>query len=157
MTRPGRSQVVIIGGGVVGCSVTYHLARRGVTDVAVVERRRLTHGSTWHAAGLVGQLRTAASLTQLMRTSVRTYAELEARTGYATGWRGVGSLRVAASAARWAELRRMAALGTSFVLEVHLLSAREALPLFPPLYTDGLHGAVLGPSGGYGGTSQLTP
>jgi len=74
MTPPGRSQVVIIGGGVVACSVAYHLALRGVTDVTVVERRRLTHGSTWHAAGLVGQLRTAAGLTQLMRTSVRTYA-----------------------------------------------------------------------------------
>jgi len=156
MTLPGRSQVVIIGGGVVGCSVAYHLALRGVTDVTIVERRRLTHGSTWHAAGLVGQLRTTASLTQLMRTSVRTYAELEASTGYATGWRGVGSLRVAASAARWAELRRMAALGTSFGLEVHLLSAREALQLFPPLNIDGLHGAVWVPSDGYADPSQLT-
>src|SRR5215813_4342059 len=77
---PGRAQVVVIGGGVVGCSVAYHLAQRGVTDVAVIERRKLTHGSTWHAAGLIGQLRGTASLTGLIRASVTAYAGLEGRT-----------------------------------------------------------------------------
>jgi 4-methylaminobutanoate oxidase (formaldehyde-forming) len=148
--------VVVIGGGVVGCSVGYHLAQRGVTDVAVIERRKLTHGSTWHAAGLIGQLRGTASLTGLIRASVAAYAGLEARTGYATGWRAAGSLRVAASEARWAELRRMAALGTSFGLDVSLLSPAEARQLFPPLNDSGLHGAVYLPSDGYADPSQLT-
>lgn len=156
MALPGRAQVVVIGGGVVGCSVAYHLARRGVTDVAVIEQRKLTHGSTWHAAGLIGQLRGTASLTGLIRASVATYAGLEARTGYATGWRAAGSLRVAASEARWAELRRMAALGTSFGLEVSLLSPGDAKELFPLLNDSGLHGAVYLPSDGYADPSQLT-
>lgn len=153
---PGRAQVVVIGGGVVGCSVAYHLAQRGVTDVAVIERRKLTHGSTWHAAGLIGQLRGTASLTGLIRASVAAYAGLEARTGYATGWRAAGSLRVAASEARWAELRRMAALGTGFGLEVSLLSPRDAKELFPLLNDSGLHGAIYLPSDGYADPSQLT-
>jgi sarcosine dehydrogenase len=155
-TLPARAQVIVIGGGVVGCSVAYHLAQRGVTDVAVIERRKLTHGSTWHAAGLIGQLRGTASLTGLIRASVAAYAGLEARAGYATGWRAVGSLRVAASQARWAELRRMAALGTSFGLEIHLLSPAEAKQLFPLLNDYGLHGAVYLPSDGYADPSQLT-
>jgi 4-methylaminobutanoate oxidase (formaldehyde-forming) len=153
---PGRAEVVVIGGGVVGCSVAYHLAQRGVTDVAVIERRRLTHGSTWHAAGLIGQLRGTASLTGLIRASVAAYAGLAARTGYATGWRAAGSLRVAASEARWAELRRMAALGISFGLDVSLLSPAEATELFPLLNDCGLHGAVYLPSDGYADPSQLT-
>lgn len=156
MALPGRSQVVVIGGGVVGCSIAYHLAKRGVTDVTVVERLKLTHGSTWHAAGLVGQLRGTAGLTRLMQDSVRIYTGLEAETGYATGWHGVGSLRVAASAPRWAELRRMAALGTSFGLEVELLTPAAAAAKFPLLATDGLHGAVWVPSDGYADPSQLT-
>jgi sarcosine dehydrogenase len=156
MALPGRAQVVVIGGGVVGCSVAYHLAQRGVTDVAVIEQRKLTHGSTWHAAGLIGQLRGTASLTGLIRASVATYAGLEARTGYATGWRAAGSLRVAASEARWSELRRMAALGTSFGLEVSLLSPGDAKELFPLLNDSGLHGAVYLPSDGYADPSQLT-
>lgn len=153
---PGRAEVVVIGGGVVGCSVAYHLAQRGITDVAVIEQRKLTHGSTWHAAGLIGQLRGTASLTGLIRASVATYAGLEARTGYATGWRAAGSLRVAASEARWAELRRMAALGASFGLEVSLLSPGDAKELFPLLNDAGLHGAVYLPSDGYADPSQLT-
>ena len=156
MALPGRAQVVVIGGGVVGCSVAYHLAQRGLTDVVVLERRKLTHGSTWHAAGLIGQLRGTASLTGLIRASVAAYAGLEAKTGYATGWRQAGSLRVAASAARWAELRRMAAVGTSFGLEVSLLSPAEARDLFPLLNDSGLHGAVYVPSDGYADPSQLT-
>src|SRR6266700_4865484 len=155
-TQPGGAQVVVIGGGVVGCSVAYHLAQRGVTDVAVIERRKLTHGSTWHAAGLIGQLRGSAGLTGLIRASVAAYAGLEARTGYATGWRAAGSLRVAASEARWAELRRMAALGTSFGLDVSLLSPAEARELFPLLNDSGLHGAVYLPADGYADPSQLT-
>ena len=109
MDLPARSEIVIIGGGVVGCSIAYQLARRGKTDVTVLERRRLTEGSTWHAAGLVGQLRASGSLTRLMRQSTATYESLERETGYPAGWRRAGSIRVAASDDRWTELRRLAA------------------------------------------------
>jgi sarcosine dehydrogenase len=156
MTLPGRCQVVVIGGGVVGCSIAYHLAQRGLTDVTVVERKGLTHGSTWHAAGLVGQLRSSSNLTQLMRKSVQTYQSLEAKTGYPTGWRGVGSIRVAASADRWEELKRIATTGKSFGFDVHLISAAQASELFPLLSTDGVHGATWVPSDGYADPSQLT-
>ncbi len=118
MDLPGRSRVVIIGGGVIGASIAYHLAQRGISDVVVLERRQLTEGSTWHAAGLVGQLRSSSSLTQLMQKSVETYRGLEAITGYATGWREVGSVRVAASADRWEELKRIATTGKSFGFDV---------------------------------------
>lgn len=153
---PERSQVVIIGGGVVGCSIAYHLAERGLRDVVVLERKQLTNGSTWHAAGLVGQLRTSSSLTQLMQQSVRTYEMLEKETGYATGWRGVGSLRIASSADRWEEVRRLATTGRSFGFEVQLVSASEAKELFPLLNTDGVYGASWIPSDGYVDPSQLT-
>ena len=123
MDLPGRSEIVIIGGGVIGCSIAYQLARRGKTDVTVLERRRLTEGSTWHAAGLVGQLRSSSNLTRLMRSSTATYESLERETGYPTGWRPVGSIRVAASDARWAELRRLATAARSFGFEVELISA----------------------------------
>jgi sarcosine dehydrogenase len=156
MPLPDRCQVVVIGGGVVGCSIAYHLAQRGVTDVLVVERRRLTEGSTWHAAGLVGQLRSSSNLTQLMRSSVRTYQNLEAATGYPTGWHGVGSLRLASSADRWAELKRIATTGRSFGFEVELVTARQAQDLFPLIELDGVHGATWVPSDGYADPSQLT-
>jgi sarcosine dehydrogenase len=153
---PDRSRVVVIGGGVVGVSIAYHLAQRGVSDVTVLERRQLTHGSTWHAAGLVGQLRSSSSLTQLMQKSVETYQTLEAVTGYPTGWHGVGSVRVASSADRWQELKRIATTGKSFGFEVALISAAEAGDLFPLLNPDGVLGATWVPSDGYVDPSQLT-
>ena len=156
MTLPDRSRVVIIGGGVVGCSIAYHLALRGVTDVVLVERKQLTNGSTWHAAGLVGQLRSSSNLTQLMRKSVETYQTLEEQTGYATGWRGVGSIRVACSADRWEEIKRIATTGRSFGFDVQLVSAKEAKELFPLLNTDGVYGASWVPSDGYADPNQLT-
>lgn len=156
MTVPGRSEIVIIGGGVIGAAIAYHLARRGTTDVTLVERTGLTHGSTWHAAGLVGQLRSNSSLTRLMRTSVQTYQSLEAETGYATGWRGVGGLRVASSAERWEELRRVSTQGKSYGFDIHLVSPSEARELFPLLNTDGVYGATWTPTDGYVDPSQLT-
>ncbi len=156
MTLPDRSQVVVIGGGVVGCSIAYHLSRRGVTDVLLLERKSLTHGSTWHAAGLVGQLRSSSNLTQLMRQSVRTYQTLEADTGYPTGWHGVGSLRLASSPQRWEELKRMATAGRSFGFDVELVSPQEAQALFPLIDVSGVYGATWVPSDGYADPSQLT-
>ncbi len=155
-TVPASSRVVIIGGGVVGCSIAYQLAVRGVDGVTVVERRGLTDGSTWHAAGLVGQLRSSASLTQLMAKSVEIYDRLEQDTGLATGWRPVGSLRVASSPDRWREIRRLATAGKSFGFDVHLTSPAEAKELFPFLDIDGVHGATFVPSDGYIDPSQLT-
>src|SRR3954466_8424594 len=156
MDLPDRSDIVIIGGGVVGASIAYHLARRGRTDVTLLERKSLTNGSTWHAAGLVGQLRSSSNLTQLMRRSVETYQHLEDATGYATGWRGVGGLRVASSPERWEELQRVATQGKSYGFDVHLVSPREAQELFPLLNPDGIHGATWTPSDGYVDPNQLT-
>ena len=156
MTVPDRSEIVIIGGGVIGCSIAYQLARRGRTDVTVLERRRLTEGSTWHAAGLVGQLRSSASLTELMRSSVATYGTLEQETGYGTGWRPVGSIRVAASAARWHELRRLVTAAKSFGFDAHLISPADTAGLFPLVSLDGVRGAIWVPSDGYADPSQLT-
>ncbi|CAN5862563.1 FAD-dependent oxidoreductase [soil metagenome] len=156
MALPARSEIVVIGGGVVGVSVAYHLARRGKTDVTVIERRALTEGSTWHAAGLVGQLRSSSSLTQLMRKSVQTYQALEEHTGYATGWHGVGGLRVASSAQRWEELQRVYTQGKSYGFDIYLVDAAEAKRIFPLLNTDGVYGATWTPTDGYVDPSQLT-
>src|SRR5258705_2750198 len=111
MSVPKATRIVIIGGGVIGCSIAYHLAKRGVRDVVLLERLQLTHGATWHAAGLVGQLRSSSNLTRLMRYSAELYGKLEAETGQATGWHGVGSLRLSSSPARLQELKRSAAIG----------------------------------------------
>ena len=156
MGIPSRSEIVVIGGGVIGASIAYHLAERGKTDVTLLERTSLTNGSTWHAAGLVGQLRSSSSLTQLMRKSVETYQALESKTGYATGWRGVGGLRVAASPGRLEELRRVYTQGKSFGFDIHLVSPAEAGELFPLLNTDGVYGATWTPTDGYVDPSQLT-
>ena len=106
---PSQARIVVIGGGAVGCSIAYHLAQaRPERDVLVLEKSGLTHGSTWHAAGLVGQLRSKRNLTRLMQYSAQLYGKLEAETGQATEWKPVGSLRLASSEERWSELKRMA-------------------------------------------------
>ncbi len=106
---PTQARVVIIGGGIIGCSVAYHLTKLGWTDVVLLEQGQLSCGTTWHAAGLVGQLRAQASMTRLIRYSTALYAELEAETGLATGWKQCGSLSVARTAERMTQLRRTAA------------------------------------------------
>src|SRR5664279_3989110 len=110
MAVPATSRIVIIGGGVIGCSIAYHRAKRGERDVTLIERLQLTHGATWHAAGLVGQLRSSSNLTRLMRYGAELYGKLEAETGQATGWHRSGSLRLASSRARWQELQRSATM-----------------------------------------------
>ncbi|MBV9343981.1 MAG: FAD-binding oxidoreductase, partial [Gammaproteobacteria bacterium] len=145
---PSHARVVIIGGGIVGCSVAYHLARRGCSDVLLLERRKLTSGTTWHAAGLVGQLRATHNLTRLAQYTTQLYEGLERETGQATGFRQVGSIAIAASEARFEELKRGASMARCFGLEVQVLAPEEAKERWPLLSTDGLVGAVYLPKDG---------
>jgi glycine cleavage system T protein len=145
---PSHARVVIIGGGIVGCSVAYHLSRRGCSDVLLLERRQLTCGTTWHAAGLVGQLRATHNLTRLAQYTTALYEGLERETGQATGFRQVGSIAVAASAARFEELKRGASMARCFGLEVQLLSPAEAKERWPLLSIEGVVGAVYLPKDG---------
>ena len=156
MTLPNRARIVVIGGGAVGCSIAYHLAGLGQRDVVVLEKSGLTHGSTWHAAGLVGQLRSKRNLTRLMQYSAQLYGRLEAETGQATEWKPVGSLRLASSEERWSELKRMATTARSFDFELHTLSPKEALDRFPLITTQGVVGAVFVPNDGSVEPSSLT-
>jgi glycine cleavage system T protein len=150
------ASAVVIGGGVGGCSILYWLTRLGWDDVALVERAELTSGSTFHSAGLVGQLRSSLSLTKMMMESVELYRTLEAEVGLATGWREVGSLRLASSAERMEEIARQAGWAKTFGLPLELISASEAEELFPPMSTDGVLGAAYLPTDGYIDPSQLT-
>jgi glycine cleavage system T protein len=145
---PSHARVVIIGGGIVGCSVAYHLAKRGCTDALLLERRQLTCGTTWHAAGLVGQLRATHNLTRLAQYTTQLYAGLERETGQATGFKQVGSIAVAASEARFEELKRGASMARCFGLEVQILSPDAARERWPLLSTAGLVGAVFLPQDG---------
>ncbi len=151
-----RARAVVIGGGVGGCSVLYWLARLGWDDVVLVERAELTSGSTFHSAGLVGQLRSSLSLTKMMMESVDLYRSLEAEVGLETGWREVGSLRLASSEERMEEIARQAGWAKTFGLPLELVSPDEAHRLFPPLTTDGVRGAAYIPTDGYIDPSQLT-
>ena len=149
MKLPERSRVVIIGGGVGGTSIAYHLAERGWTDVLLLERAQLTSGSTFHSAGLVGQLRSSMPLTRLIMQSVALYRRLTAETGVDIGWREVGSLRLASSEARMEELRRQAGWGKSFGLPIELIDAAEAGRRFPIMTLEGVRGAAFVRSDGY--------
>lgn len=146
----------MIGGGIVGCSTAYHLATLGWTDTVLVEQHKLTSGSTFHAAGLVGQLRTSANITQLLGNSVELYKALEAETGQATGWKMNGGLRLACNQERWTEVRRQATTAKSFGLEMHLLSAREAQELWPIMQVDDVVGAAFLPTDGQANPSDIT-
>src|SRR5213075_3061943 len=151
-----RARAVVIGGGVIGCSCLYHLAKQGWTDSLLLEQYQLTHGSTWHSAGLVGQLRSSISLTRMMQYSVGLYAELKELTGNDPGWHQLGGLRLASSEARHEELRRQASWAKTFGLPMEIVSAEEAQKLFPPMSTDGVVAAAFIPDDGYLDPSQLT-
>jgi 4-methylaminobutanoate oxidase (formaldehyde-forming) len=151
-----RARAVVIGGGVGGCSILYWLARLGWDDVVLVERAELTSGSTFHSAGLVGQLRSSLSLTKMMMSSVELYRSLEDEVGLETGWKEVGSLRLASSQERLEEIARQAGWAKTFGLPLELVSAHEARELFPPMTTDGVLGAAYLPTDGYVDPSQLT-
>ena len=153
---PSSAKIVIVGGGIVGCSVAYHLGKMGITDVLLLERGRLTSGSTWHAAGLVGQLRTSANITQLLGYSVSLYDRLEKETGLATGWKRNGGLRLACNPERWTEVKRQATTATSFGLEMHLLGPKEAQALWPLMQVDDVVGAAFLPTDGQASPSDIT-
>ncbi|MEL6311770.1 MAG: FAD-dependent oxidoreductase, partial [Pseudomonadota bacterium] len=115
---PTSARVVIIGGGVSGCSVAYHLAKLGWTDIVLLERKQLTSGTTWHAAGLIAQLRATANMTRLSKYSQELYGELEAETGVATGFKRCGSITVGLTEARREELLRGAGMARAFGVEI---------------------------------------
>jgi sarcosine dehydrogenase len=152
---PSSAKIVIIGGGIVGCSVAYHLGKMGLTDVLLLEQGKLTSGSTWHAAGLVGQLRTSANITQLLGYSVELYDRLEAETGLATGWKRNGGLRLACNPERWTEVKRQATTATSFGLEMHLLSPKEAQALWPLMQVEDVVGAAFLPTDGQASPTDI--
>jgi glycine cleavage system aminomethyltransferase T/glycine/D-amino acid oxidase-like deaminating enzyme len=153
---PSRARAVVIGGGIVGCSVAYHLTRLGWRDVVLLERGALSCGTTWHAAGLVGQLRSSLNMTRLIRYSTELYASLEAETGQATGWKRCGSLSVARTKARMTQLKRTASLARAFGVEAEVISPAEAGRRWPLMLTDDLVGAVWLPGDGKANPADIT-
>ncbi|MDT5007381.1 MAG: hypothetical protein QOJ24_4557 [Mycobacterium sp.] len=153
---PDRSQVVIIGGGVIGTSVAYHLTKLGLTDVVLLEQGQLSSGTTWHAAGLVGQLRASESQTRLVQYSTQLYAELEAETGLSAGYKQCGGVTVARSEDRMIQLRRTAANAAAFNMECELLSPEQALERYPVMRVDDLVGAIWLPADGKANPTDLT-
>lgn len=156
MTLPSHAQIVVIGGGIIGCSTAYHLARDHKADVLLVEQGKLTSGSTWHAAGLVGQLRSSASITRVLKYSVDLYKQLEAETGLATGWKMTGCLRLATNQDRWTEFRRLATTAKSFGMEMHLVSPEEVKRMWPLMEVSDLVGASWLPTDGQASPSDIT-
>src|SRR5512134_1537910 len=155
MTLPTQARIVIVGGGIAGCSVAYHLAQLGISDVLLLEQGKLTSGTTWHAAGLVGQMRPNRNMTRMSRYGIELYARLEAETGLATGWKQCGSVNVARTPERMKTLRRQASLARSFGVEVHVISAHEAGERFPVMRTDDLQGGLWIPGDGKANPADL--
>jgi sarcosine dehydrogenase len=156
VTVPSHARAVIIGGGIIGTSVAYHLTRLGWREIVLLEQGSLSGGTTWHAAGLVGQLRSTANFTRLIRYSAELYERLEAETGKATGFRRCGSLSVARTEERMIQLRRNAAMARGFGIEAHEIGLDEAKRRYPLLRTDDLVGAVWIPSDGKGNPADIT-
>ena len=158
MTRelPGKAEIIVVGGGIIGCSTAYHLARDHGANVVLLERGKLTSGSTFHAAGLVGQLRSSSAITQLLKYSVELYDKLEQETGLATGWKQNGGLRLANNQERWTEIKRQATTAHSFGLEMHLVTPGEARDLWPLMDESDLVGAAFLPTDGQANPSDIT-
>src|SRR5258705_13359491 len=153
---PTQARVVIVGGGIVGASTAYHLAKLGVTDVVVLEQGKLTCGTTWHAAGLVGQTRATRNATRMSRYGIDLYSALEQETGLATGWKQCGSLNVAKTPERLKLIKRQMARARAFGVEFEYLSPAEAGQRAPILRTDDLSGAVWIPGDGKANPTDLT-
>jgi glycine cleavage system T protein len=156
MALPSHAQIVVIGGGIIGCSTAYHLARDHKADVILLEQGKLTSGSTWHAAGLVGQLRSSASITRVLKYSVELYKGLEAETGLATGWKMTGCLRLATNQDRWTEYKRLATTAKSFGMDMQLVSPEEVKRMWPLMDTSDLVGASWLPTDGQASPSDIT-
>ncbi|WP_170578233.1 GcvT family protein [Ruegeria arenilitoris] len=148
MSLPSQARTVIIGGGVVGCSIAYHLAREGRKDIVLLERSKLTSGTTWHAAGLVRRLRPSTTLTKLINYSIDLYGELETETGQATGWTQTGSLTLATNPDRLTNIKRQVSLGRAFGLEAEVVDAARAKKLWPLIEVDDVIGAAWSPADG---------
>jgi 4-methylaminobutanoate oxidase (formaldehyde-forming) len=145
---PSQARVVIVGGGVVGCSVAYHLTKLGWSDVVLLERKKLTSGTTWHAAGLIGQLRATLNMTRLARYTAELYANLEAETGQATGWKQRGSIAIATTRERLEELQRGASMAKTFGLEIHSVGPSDIKERWPLLDVRDVVGGVFIPKDG---------
>jgi sarcosine dehydrogenase len=156
MSLPAHARFVVIGGGIIGCSTAYHLARDHKAEVVLLEQGQLTSGSTWHAAGLVGQLRSSASITKVLKYSVDLYKRLDEETGLATGWKMTGCLRLACNQDRWTEFRRLATTARSFGMEMHLISPAEVKAMWPLMEVSDLVGASYLPSDGQASPSDIT-
>ncbi len=152
---PDHARVVIIGGGVIGCSVAYHLAKLGWKDIVLLERKQLTSGTTWHAAGLIGQLRATATMTRLAKYSADLYAGLETETGVATGMRRCGSITVALTPERDEELARQASMARAFGVEVDRISPSDISARYEHLNTEGVVSGVFIPSDGQGDPANI--
>jgi len=153
---PSKARVIIIGGGVVGCSIAYHLAKLGWSDVLLLERKQLTSGTTWHAAGLIGQLRASINMTRLARYTAELYRQLEAETGQATGYRQCGSISIATNLERFEELKRNASMAKVFGLPVNVISREEVKQRYPLINDSDILGGIHIPSDGYGNAVDIT-
>lgn len=153
---PQKARVVIIGGGVIGCSLAYHLTELGWTDVVVLERKQLTSGTTWHAAGLIAQLRATRNMTRMAKYSADLYGRLEAETGIATGYRQNGSISVALSDERLEEFQRNVSMARIFDVDAHMLTPDECLEKYPLLNPQGVTGGVWIPQDGQGDPTNIT-
>jgi len=141
-TIPAQADVVIIGGGVVGCSIAWHLCKLGITDVVLLERKQLTCGTTWHAAGLIGQLRSTRQMTELAKYTAEMIADLEAETGQATGFKQNGAISVALTQERLEELKRMASMARNFGLEVDVIGPDDIHARYPQLCLKDVQGGI---------------
>ncbi len=155
LSLPSSVQTIIVGGGIAGCSTAYHLTKLGRTDVLLLEQGKLTSGTTWHAAGLVGQMRPNRNMTRMSKYGIELYASLEAETGLATGWKQCGSVNVARTPERMMTLKKQVALANSFGVEVHLISPKEAGERYPVMRTDDLQGAIWIPGDGKANPADL--
>src|SRR3954454_1392031 len=153
---PTQARVVVVGGGIAGVSTVYHLAKLGVQDVLLLEQGKLTCGTTWHAAGLVGQTRATRNATRMSRYGIELYSSLEAETGLATGWKQCGSLNVFRTKDRLIASKRQMARAKSFGIEFEFIAPSEAARLAPILRTDDLAGAVWIPGDGKANPTDLT-
>ncbi len=155
-TLPSQAEIIIIGGGIAGCSTAYHLALMGKKDVLLLEQGTLTCGTTWHAAGLVGQMRPNCNMTRMSKYGIELYSTLEAETGLATGWKQCGSVNVAKTPERMQVYRKQAAMARSFGVDVDIISPQQAGELYPILRTDDLQGALWIPGDGKANPADLT-